>query len=65
MLAREALPAGERARCAAHLLRWWLVNWNAARVAADLAGVLAPGAVPAAERIKQRLFAPAPGRLSQ
>jgi glycosyltransferase involved in cell wall biosynthesis len=65
MLAREALPAAERARCAGHLLRWWITNWNAARVAADLAGVLAPGAVPAAERLKQRLFAAAPGRLPQ
>jgi hypothetical protein len=43
------------------LLRWWFVNWNVARMAVDVLATFAPDAVGWAERLKQRLFSPAPG----
>lgn len=43
------------------LLKWWTVNWNAARLVVDLIATLAPGVVSAAETFKQRTFSAAPG----
>jgi hypothetical protein len=43
------------------LLQWWFVNWNFARMVVDVLGTLVPDAVGRAERLKQRLFSPAPG----
>jgi glycosyltransferase involved in cell wall biosynthesis len=55
------LPAGTRWRVALSLLKWWFVNFNAIRLAVDVAGNVAPGIVDTAERVKQSLFSPAPG----
>lgn len=53
---REAqLDAGERRRCCVALARWWLVNWNTARVAVDLAAMAFPEVIGMAERLKTRL----------
>lgn len=57
----EALSDSERRACRTVLARWWLVNWNTFRVAADLVDRVAPGFVGFAERIRTRLFGPAPG----
>lgn len=54
------LARGERWRCRTAMARWWLVNWNAARLVVDLVAVVAPGAMQLAERFKQS-FSPAPG----
>jgi glycosyltransferase involved in cell wall biosynthesis len=55
------LPAATRLRTAISLLKWWFVNFNAIRMAVDVAGGFAPGIVDAAERVKQSVFSPAPG----
>ncbi len=57
--AEVPLAAKRRARLA--LIRWWFVNFNAIRMAVDVAGNFAPGLVDAAERVKQSVFSPAPG----
>ncbi len=51
----EPLDPAERRRCRLALARWWLVNWNTARVVVDLAATAFPGIVGAAERLKARL----------
>jgi len=51
----------ERLCCYGHLLRWWIFNWNWARMTVDLVAVIAPGTTTHAERIKQKLFGPRPG----
>jgi glycosyltransferase involved in cell wall biosynthesis len=61
---RARLRPQERRRCAGVLLRWWGVNWNAARLVTDAVGVVAPGAVGRAERLKARLFGAAPGHFA-
>jgi hypothetical protein len=53
---RAPLAPGERARCRLQLLRWPGVNANWARLGADLVAVVAPGAVPAMLRIKDRVL---------
>jgi len=50
-----------RARARLTLLAWWFRNFNAARMAVDLIGIVAPGFVGQAERFKQKVFSPAPG----
>jgi hypothetical protein len=55
------MPAGTRARARLRLLEWWFRNFNAARMAVDLVGSVAPGVVGKAERFKQSVFSPAPG----
>jgi len=55
------ISAGARARARLRLLEWWFRNFNAARMAVDLAGSVAPGIVGTAERFKQSVFSPAPG----
>ena len=61
MIARNVTDPDERRRCRKHLLRWWFVNWNAARVGVDLVALVAPGFLHRAERFKQRVFSPEPG----
>lgn len=61
-MVRTKLPSRrQRLFCYIHLLRWWIHNWNWARMAVDLVSVIAPGATTHAERIKQKLFSPRPG----
>jgi hypothetical protein len=57
----ENLAPAERRRCYAVLARWWGMNWNSLRVAADLVDIMVPGAVGFAEGLKTRLFGAAPG----
>ena len=52
---------GDKLRASGVLLAWWFVNWNGVRMALDLVATVAPGVVSTAERIKQKLFSPAPG----
>jgi glycosyltransferase involved in cell wall biosynthesis len=52
---------GDKLRASGVLLAWWFVNWNAVRMMLDLVATVAPNAVSTAERVKQRLFSPAPG----
>src|SRR5262245_32388866 len=54
-------PAATRARTGVSLLKWWFVNFNAIRMAVDVAGSVAPGVIDAAESVKQSVFSPAPG----
>jgi glycosyltransferase involved in cell wall biosynthesis len=54
-------PAGVRLRTGLSLLKWWFVNYNAIRMAVDIAGSVAPGVIDAAESVKQSVFSPAPG----
>lgn len=48
------LVAGERLRCYAALLKWWLVNWNLARVGIDLVAAMAPRVSELAFRARAR-----------
>lgn len=61
VVAQELSGSRERTRCYGHLIRWWTVNWNWARAVVDVVAVMVPGAVDWAERVKQRVFSPAPG----
>lgn len=61
MVRRHVAPGRERWRCYHTLARWWGHNWNWARLATDLVALAVPQALHAAEALKQRLFAPAPG----
>ncbi len=61
MVSRNVSSGRVRTKCYAHLLRWWVRNWNAARMAVDLLAVPFPGIVEPAERLKQKLFSPAAG----
>ena len=65
LVASEPLPSTERRACRQVLLRWWFVNWNAPRLAADLVDRVAPGAVARAEDLKTRIFGAAPGHFLQ
>jgi glycosyltransferase involved in cell wall biosynthesis len=61
MVRRHVHSRGERLRCAGHLLRWWFVNWNSARLAVDIVALVAPGILISAERFKQAVISPQPG----
>jgi hypothetical protein len=61
MVWRENVTAGERTLMSARLLQWWFVNWNAARVAVGMLSAFFPAMMGWAERLKQRVFSPAPG----
>jgi glycosyltransferase involved in cell wall biosynthesis len=61
MVRHEALGTGERVRCYGVLAQWWACNWNSARAAVDVLGIVAPGARTAAWRLKTRVFGAAPG----
>jgi len=60
-VAAADLPAATKSRAALSLLRWWFVNFNAIRMAVNVAGSVAPGIIDAAESVKQSVFSPAPG----
>lgn len=60
-VADAPVSAISRARARLRLVAWWFRNFNAARMAVDLVGSVAPGFVGAAERFKQKVFSPAPG----
>lgn len=53
-------PREQRA-CYRHLVRWWFVNWNSARVVVDILAIAFPGFLARAEGFKQRVFSPEPG----
>jgi hypothetical protein len=59
------LSQAQRHQARRVLRRWWLVNWNAARLGSDALGLLAPRAIGAAERLKARLFGAAPGHFAR
>jgi glycosyltransferase involved in cell wall biosynthesis len=61
LVANERLSPGERLACYGVLARWWVANWNSARVAIDLLSLAAPSIPGHAERLKTRLFGAAPG----
>jgi glycosyltransferase involved in cell wall biosynthesis len=61
MLVRAPVGAWSKLVGAAHLLRWWFVNWNAARAVVDVVSNVAPGFMGWAERVKQTMISPAPG----
>ena len=61
LVATEPLTDAERRACRRVVARWWLLNWNALRVAADLVDSVAPGFVGWAERVKIHFFGAAPG----
>lgn len=61
LVANERLSPGERLACYGVLARWWISNWNSARVLTDLLSLAAPGIPGHAERLKTRLFGAAPG----
>ena len=61
MLQQESLSTAERQRCMLALGRWWFSNWNAMRVGTDVLSIAVPGTVGYAERVKNRMFGPAPG----
>lgn len=57
----ERLNPAERLGALGVLMLWWGCNWNALRAAVDVGDVLIPGLAGSAERLKVRLFGPAPG----
>lgn len=61
LAAGEELTATERLAVFAVLGLWWTRNWNAVRAAVDLLDAALPGFAGFAERVKLRLFGPAPG----
>jgi glycosyltransferase involved in cell wall biosynthesis len=61
MIGRWLSDAGDRWSCRRVLVRWWFRNFNWARMGTDVIAALVPDAVGFAERLKQRLFSPAPG----
>jgi len=61
MVGLHMTATGQRFKCRAHLLRWWFVNWNIARVIVDILALFVPGLLSRAEAIKQKVFAPEPG----
>jgi hypothetical protein len=65
LVRREHLPVPERLRCYGWLLAWWFRSWNAARATVDLLAIVDPRVVGAAERLKVRLFGPAPGHFAR
>jgi glycosyltransferase involved in cell wall biosynthesis len=57
----ESLGPVERLGALVVLVLWWGCNWNAVRAAVDVGDALIPGLAGSAERLKVRLFGPAPG----
>lgn len=60
-VAMAPLDLRSRMRARVKLCEWWFRNYNAARAAVDVLGAMVPGLPGAAERLKQKLFSPAPG----
>lgn len=65
LVRNERLSPAERRHCRQVLCRWWFVNWNCARVAIDLAALVLPGVVGAAEQLKARLAGDPAGHFSR
>ena len=61
MVRRHVHDPKERRACHRHLLRWWLVNWNTARIAVDVISIPFPTCLSRAEHFKQTVFSPEPG----
>jgi glycosyltransferase involved in cell wall biosynthesis len=61
LVSASEIGAGERRRCYQHLLRWWVYNWNWARLGVDVCASVLPDVVAYAETFKQRMFSPRPG----
>lgn len=61
MVNAQVTDKRERRACKLHLLKWWLVNWNTARVVVDVISLFFPGFLIKAEVFKQRVFSPEPG----
>jgi glycosyltransferase involved in cell wall biosynthesis len=61
MVRDQVTDPRERRACRRHLLKWWFVNWNTARVAVDVVSLFFPGFLSKAEAFKQRVFSPEPG----
>lgn len=61
MVRRNLKSRKQRSRCYLKLLKWWFVNWNAARMAVDVVSTIIPDFVVYAERFKQRFISPQPG----
>ncbi len=61
MVGLHLTESGQRFKCRAHMLWWWFVNWNAARIIVDILALFAPGLLSRAEAIKQKVFTPEPG----
>lgn len=64
LVSASEISPSERRRCYQHLLRWWGYNWNWARLGVDVCAAVLPDVVAYAEALKQRLFSPRPGALS-
>ena len=60
-IVRDVDEPVERWRCYGQLARWWVCNWNWARVGTDFLALLTPGLLSRADRLKQALFGAAPG----
>ena len=63
VVAKDLRDRTIRLRCYKHLLRWWFVNLNWARMAVELLAVVEPEVLPFAERLKRKAFGPPPGPL--
>ena len=61
MVGLHLSDTGQRFKCRAHLLQWWFVNWNSARVIVETLALFAPGLLSRAEAFKQKVFTPEPG----
>lgn len=63
MVEQETLTPDQRKRCRSVLRRWWIHNYNSARVAVDALAQIDPRIISLAEGIKYRLFGPPAGPL--
>jgi glycosyltransferase involved in cell wall biosynthesis len=63
VVAKHLRDRRTRLRCYKHLLSWWFVNLNWARMAVDLLALVEPEIIPFAERFKRKKFGPPPGPL--
>jgi glycosyltransferase involved in cell wall biosynthesis len=55
-LKRARLSKRERFSCYVHLVRWWRVNWNWARMVSDLMIATAPRSLNLLQRIQERIY---------
>ena len=61
MVQRNLSGSRQKRRCYIALLRWWICNWNAVRIAIDPVAIVFPDIVRMAEQLKQKCISPAPG----
>ena len=64
-IAHDVDERAERWRCYRQLARWWVHNWNWARVGTDVMAIFAPGLLSRADHLKRALFGAAPGHFPQ